>query len=174
MMLDWRWLPVLVLLMLIVRRFFVCISLIRGRSMLSTLRNNDVALVSRLHYLLVKPKRGDIVICFYPGRQMKHCRWLRQPMVKRVIALPGETIEIVEGQTMIDGQPLEESYLDPNHNKFRRSMAPIVLGTNQYFVMGDNRDGSHDSRRVGPLERSMLTGQVLLLLWPPRRWGRVR
>jgi len=174
MITDWRWLPLLVLLMLAVRRFLVCISLIRGRSMLPTLRNNDIALVSRLSCLLRKPRRGDVVICFYPGRRMKHCRWLRQPMVKRVIALPGETIEIVEGQTMIDGEPLEESYLDSDHNRFRRSMAPVALGPRQYFVMGDNRDFSNDSRRVGSLERSMLTGRVLILLWPPKRWGRVR
>lgn len=159
---------------LLVRRFLICITLIRGRSMLPTLRNNDIVLVSRLSFLLRPPKRGEIVICFYPGRKMKRFPFLRQPMVKRVIALPGETIEIIEGETVLNGVALPEPYLSSEYTRWKRSMAPVTLGAGQYFVMGDHRDASHDSRRVGPLEQSMLIGRVFMLVWPPRRWRRFR
>lgn len=169
-----QFLLILIPAALLLRRFVVCFSLIRGRSMLSTLKNNDVVLVSRWRFLLRRPRRGEVVICFFPGRRIKHFPRLRQPMIKRVIALPGETIEIVEGQTLINGAPLEEAYLDPAYQRFRRNMDPVVLSDREYFVMGDNRDSSLDSRRVGALDRSMLSGCVQLRLWPPRRWGRIR
>lgn len=163
-----------VVIALLLRRYVICFSLIKGRSMMSALRDKEVVLVSRMAYLRQRPRRGDVVICFYPGRMMKKIPWMRQPMVKRVVGLPGETIEIVDGQTFIDGHELREDYLDPHYTRFKRSKAPVELAENQYFVMGDNRDNSNDSRRVGPLDKKAVTGRALCVLWPPKSWRRIR
>lgn len=158
----------------LLRRYVICFSLIKGRSMMHTLRDREVVLVSRWAYRRKAPRRGDVVICYYPGRMMKNIPWMRQPMVKRVIGLPGETIEIIEGQTFINGRELREDYLDSRCTRFNRSKSPVQLGENQYFVMGDNRDSSNDSRRVGPLEKKAITGRALCVLWPPKSWRRIR
>ncbi len=159
---------------LLLRRYVICFSLIRGRSMLPTLRDREVVLVWRGAYLRHAPRRGDVVICYYPGRKMKGIPWMRQPMVKRVIGLPGEQLEIVEGQTFVDGRELREDYLDPRYTRFRRLKKDVQLEENQFFVMGDNRDNSNDSRRVGPLDRKAITGRAVCVLWPPKGWRRIQ
>ena len=142
------------------------IARVKGSSMLPTLRTGQWLLVSRLDYRLGEPKRGDVVICHYPGRYMDRWKLIRQSFVKRVIALPGETVEIIEGVVYIDGAPLQEPYLDPARCRFRRQMSARTLGEDQYFVLGDNRDSSNDSRRIGPLPSSMLVGRVRRVIFP--------
>ena len=158
---------------LFIRRYVLCFTRIQGRSMLSTLRNGQWAFVTRFDYLLGRPRRGDIVICFFPGRMMKRLPFLRQMMVKRVVGLPGEAVAFEEGRVLIDGQPLKEPYLDPQHTRRRSTRPPITLGPDQYFVLGDNRDASHDSRAVGPLQRRMIVGRVRFLLPFTRVHGRM-
>ena len=155
---------------LAIRRWALCLTRIQGRSMLPTLRSGQWALVTRYDYLLGRPKRGDIVICFFPERRMKRFPFLRQMMVKRVIGLPGETVAFEEGRVLIDGEPLIERYLDPLYTRRPMTRAPLKLGEREYFVLGDNRDGSHDSRAVGPLDRRMIVGHARFLL-PHRPLG---
>ena len=145
---------------LFIRRYVLCVTRIRGRSMLPTLLDGQWALVTRFDYLLGRPKRGDIVICFFPGRRMKRFPLLRQMMVKRVIGLPGESVAFEEGTVFIDHHPLAEPYLDERYTRRQPTRAPLPLGEHEYFVMGDNRDASHDSRAVGPLDRRMIVGRV--------------
>ena len=142
---------------------------VKGSNMQPTLRTGQWLLVCRLDYRLGRPKRGDVVICHYPGRYMDRWRLIRQSFVKRLIGLPGETIEIIEGVVHIDGEPLAEPYLDPARCRFRRQMPARTLGEDEYFVLGDNRDSSNDSRRIGPLSRSMLVGRVRRVIFPPGR-----
>ena len=142
------------------------IARVKGSSMLPTLRTGQWLLVSRLDYRLGSPRRGDVVICHYPGRYMDRWKLIRQSFVKRVIALPGETVEIIEGVVYIDGAPLQEPYLDPARCRFRRQMPARTLGQDEYFVLGDNRDSSNDSRRIGPLPSSMLVGRVRRVIFP--------
>lgn len=149
---------------LLLRRYVLCLTRIQGRSMMPTLKSGQWAFVTRFDYRLGRPKRGDIVICFFPGRMMKRFPFLRQMMVKRVVGLPGETISFAEGTVLIDGQPLAEPYLDPLRTRRHQTRGPVTLGDDEYFVLGDNRDGSHDSRSVGPLHRRMIVGQVRFLL----------
>ncbi|MGN1019970.1 MAG: signal peptidase I [Aristaeellaceae bacterium] len=139
---------------------------VRGSSMLPTLRTGQWLLVSRLDYRLGRPRRGDVVICHYPGRYMDRWKLIPQCFVKRVIGLPGETIEIIEGVVHIGGEPLSEPYLDPARCRFRRQMPARTLGEDEYFVLGDNRDSSNDSRRIGPLPRGMLVGRVRRVIFP--------
>ena len=161
-------------LAVMLRLFVVSLAFIRGGSMLSTLHNKDVALVWRLPYLFRAPKRGEVVICHYPGRRMKRLPFPPQAFVKRVIGLPGDTLEWQEGVLLLNGEPLDEPYLDEAHCRYARTRPPRTLGTDEYFVMGDNRDRSNDSRSVGPLRRRAIRGRLVCLLFPLKRLGRVQ
>lgn len=150
---------------LILRLFVISFARVKGRSMMPTLQDRDFALVWRLSCFLYGPKRADVVICHYPGRKMKHLPFLPQAFVKRVIGLPGDTIEWAEGVLLVNGAPLREPYLDPARCRFARTRPPLTLGKDEYYVLGDNRDSSNDSRSVGPLRRRAIRGQVLCLLF---------
>jgi len=153
---------------LILRLLVVSLARIKGSSMLPTLKNGQWALVWRLTYLFRRPQRFDVVICRFPGRRIKRLPFLPQSFVKRVVGLPGETLEVIEGVLHVDGKPVAEPFLDPARTRFFRSRPPVTLGPDEYFVMGDNRDNSNDSRRVGPLKRRAIVGRVVCVLWPPR------
>ena len=153
----------------LLRVFVLSVARIRGNSMLPTLTNGCWAFVWRLTYRFRQPRCGDVVICHYPGRRVKRLPFLRQAFVKRVVGLPGDTLEVVEGTLRRNGQPVEEAYLDPARMRYFRNRPPITLGPDEYYVLGDNRDASNDSRRVGPLRRRDIVGRVVCTLWPPRR-----
>lgn len=159
---------------LAVRFFVLSFARVKGRSMLPTLRDREWLLVWRLPYVLGRPRRFDVVICHYPGRRMKRLPFLPQCFVKRVVGLPGETVEVIEGVLHIGGQPVEEHFLDPQHTRFFRNRPPVTLGPEEYFVMGDNRDNSNDSRRIGPLKRRAIIGRVACVLWPMKGVRRLK
>lgn len=151
---------------LTVRLLLFSFAHVKGRSMLPTLRDKEWLLVWRLPFVLGCPRRFDVVICHYPGRRMKRLPFLSQCFVKRVVGLPGETLEVIEGVLHIDGQPVEEPFLDQQRARFFRNRPLVTLGPDEYFVMGDNRDNSNDSRRVGPIKRRAIIGRVACVLWP--------
>lgn len=163
-----------ILIALLIRQLMVEPVRVKGGSMRSTLENGEIMLVTKLDMLLHGPKRHDVVICRYPGRYLDKWKIIPQHFVKRVIGLPGETIAIEEGAVLINGEPLDEPYLDPKHTRRKGNMEPRTLGEDEYFVMGDNRDSSNDSRRIGPLKRGMIVGHVRGVFWPirARRWIR--
>ena len=156
-------------LALVLRLYVVNLARIKGRSMLPTLHDRDIALVWRLTYRLRAPRRGEVVICHYPGRKMKRLPFLPQAFVKRVIALPGDTVEWQEGVLLLNGEPLKEPYLDPARCRSLRTRPPRTLGPDEYYVLGDNRDASNDSRSVGPLRRRDIRGRVVAVLFRPLR-----
>ena len=170
------WLTDLILALCIaipLHRWVVNFAFIQGRSMLPTLHHRELVLVWRLPYLFRKPRRQEIVICHYPGRKVKWCRWIPQAFVKRIIALPGDVLEFSEGAVLVNGAPLAEPYLSPALCRFQRDRGPITLGPDEYFVMGDHRDRSHDSRSIGPIRHQDIRGRVVCILLPPRRLHRV-
>ena len=171
---DLLWLVCALLIALLVRCLAVEVVRVKGGSMRSTLQNGEVMLVNKAAYLLGEPKRQDVVICLYPGRYRDRWKLIPQYFVKRIIGLPGETIAIEEGVVLVNGQPLEEPYLDENHTRRKTSMAPVTLGTDEYFVLGDNRDNSNDSRRVGALKRKALIGRVQAVFFPFKAIRRIR
>lgn len=160
-------------LALAARAFLFEVAVVKGNSMRSTLQNGEVMLVSTLDYRLGDPQRHDVVICHYPGRQMKNLPFLQQQFVKRVVGLPGDTIEIIDSVIYVNGEALREDYLDPAHTRFRTNRPPITLGEDEYYVLGDNRDNSNDSRSIGPIKRGMIVGHVRRVLYPFRSARRV-
>ena len=137
---------------LLVRRFVFMFVRVKGVSMLDTLRNGDMLLCVRLPWVLKKLRRGDVVLCHYPGEGKKL-------LVKRLVALPGDELAFHSGELYIDGQPAAEPYVT------RRAFGErpeIRLGPEEYYVLGDNRPVSRDSRRVGPVRRDMIIGRAPL------------
>ena len=159
---------------LMLRLFVGHLSRVEGNSMLPTLHSKDWVLVLRLPYLFRAPRRHEVVICHYPHRRMKQCKWLHQHFIKRVVGTPGDLIELTQGTVHIDGQPLPEPYLAPEHCRSKRSRPLRRLGRQDYYVLGDNRDRSNDSRSVGPLRRKAIRGRAVCVIWPPKRWQILR
>ncbi len=163
-------LVMIVLLTVIPIRYFVFQPfIVRGASMEPTFLNQEYLIVDEFSYLLREPHRGEVIVFRYP-------RDTRQFFIKRVIGLPGERVEISKGHVSIhnashmDGVVLDEEYLVPP-TKLTRPDIDIILGPRDYFVMGDNREFSYDSRGWGVLERGLITGRVLLRAWPLPRFG---
>ncbi len=119
---------------------------------------------ARLAYLFHAPQRGDIVVFEYP-------RDTSRDFIKRVIGLPGEMVEIRNGQVLIDGIPLEEPYLPGSARAQMGAMAPVRVPDDAVFVMGDNRGNSSDSRTWGPLPLDKIVGQAWFIYWPQQSWG---
>ena len=144
-------------------RFFVCMLVrVKGRSMMDTLQNGEFMLA--LGYgLFGGIRRFDVVICRYPGR--------KGYFVKRIVGLPGENVSMEEGALCIDGEVIEEDF---PLRKSLRGFGERTLGPDEYFVMGDNRPCSHDSRRVGPIPRSAIVARVCCVFWPLRCCRRIR
>jgi len=128
-------------------------------SMEPTLLPHDRVLVSKFIYRLREPARGDVVVLRYPRNPERN-------YIKRVIGLPGETIAIKNGTLYVNGQPIREDYLN---GESVGDFGPVTVPLDSVFVMGDNRNNSEDSRAFGPLKRTLIVGQAVLIYWPPHR-----
>lgn len=117
--------------------------------------------ISRLHYLLGDPQRGDIVVFNSPEADPGD-----PSLIKRVIGLPGETVSIENTLVYIDGALLEEPYINEPCNTYRCPDRTWHLDDDSYFLMGDNRNVSNDSRAFGPVTHDRIIGEVLLRYWP--------
>ena len=134
---------------------------IEGRSMEPTLHSGQYLLVNKLTYQLSgEPQRGDIIVFEAWGQD--------KDFIKRVIGLPGEEIEIRDGHVKINGDVLEEPYLDQSTSD---SIGPLTIPQDQFYVMGDNRHNSSDSRAYEPLEADKIIGRAWLTYWPPGEIG---
>lgn len=127
-----------------------------GRSMAETLEHNELLWVSKIDYVLREPERFDVVICHYPDREGKQ-------FVKRLVGLPGDTVEVRNAILYLNGSPVIESYILYPANYY---YAPYTLKKDEYFVLGDNRANSNDSHLIGPLHRSQILGRVLNVFYP--------
>ena len=138
---------------------------VEGTSMLPRLHDGERIFVNKLIYYdeyrwAPKIERGDIVVFWYPNDPTKS-------YIKRVIGLPGEIVEVREGTVYINGSVLEEKYLDPGENTSPATLSAVKVKLNYYFVMGDNRDNSSDSRSWGLVPKKYIYGKALLRYWPP-------
>ena len=145
---------------LLIRTFLFEPIRVDGESMCDTLQDGEIMLVTKPEYLFGDPQRGDVVICKYPGRT--------ENFVKRVMGIPGDVIEIRSNVVYRNGEALDEPYLTPERNDNGFSMAPFTLGEDEYFVMGDNRNASSDSRKaeIGMVDERLIVGKVLLRVFP--------
>ena len=138
-------------------------SLVDGHSMEPTFYESDRLVVSRVHLLLGQPERGDIVVfnSLVPDEAERGIM-----LIKRIIGLPGETVEIRDQQVHIDGEVLDEPYIKEACRIQRCSDKTWTLEADQYFVMGDNRNNSRDSRRFNAVPLNKIVGQVVFRYWP--------
>ncbi|GBD11301.1 Signal peptidase IB [bacterium HR23] len=158
---------------------------VEGSSMEPTLRSGEYVVVNKARYLRIPigrflswlpgvpvpreavwepfhgPQRGDVIVFHYP-------RDPRRDFVKRVVAGPGDKVEIRAGRVVVNDIPLDEPYI---RNRSADSRPPVYLGRDEYFVLGDNRPASNDSRFWGPLPRRYIIGKAWLTYWPLSRIG---
>lgn len=196
--------PTAFILYLIIVTFVIQSFHIPSRSMVPTLKVRDRLFVSKFSYgaslpftdkkvFQRPPQRGDVIVFRYPGDPYHRLslrliapaiRFLtfkkinldpHKDYIKRVIGLPGEVLEVQEGKVYINGKPLNEPYafhsvedLSSNH------YGPLTVPSGSYFMMGDNRESSSDSRVWGVLERKYIKGKALFIYWPPNRMGIIR
>jgi signal peptidase I len=149
---------------LIVRGFAFQTFYIPSQSMVPRLETDDRVLVNKLTYDLRDPQRGDVVVFRTPP----HSGITEMDdLVKRIVGLPGETIEGRDGRIFIDGHPLDERYLDPGVQS--TTFGPEKVPANSYFMLGDNRQASNDSTKWGAASRDLFVGPVFATIWPLNR-----
>ncbi|GCE26141.1 signal peptidase I [Dictyobacter alpinus] len=150
----------LVLLMLLVVRLAVQNFHIDGQSMEPTLHDQEFILVNKAAYLLQQPARGDIIVFRYPKNP-------QEDYIKRIIATPGDKISITHDAVIVDGVALHERYINKQDaHDYDPATTRRTIGSDQYFVMGDNRGNSSDSRDWGTVPRQNIIGKAIVVYWP--------
>ena len=139
----------------LIRTFLFTVITVDGKSMETTLHDGERLIVTVLDMKTTGPQHGDVVICHYPDR--------KENFVKRVIGLPGDIVSMENGITYVNTEPIDEPYIE---NPDMGSYGPYEVPDGQYFVLGDNRNASNDSRRVGFIDRKMFVGKVRFVMWP--------
>jgi len=139
---------------------------VEGTSMLPRLEDHDRLFINKFVYHFAAIARGDVVVFHYPRDPDKS-------YIKRVIAVPGDRLRIDHGVVWINGKRQVESYV-PEEFQDTRSFAEVVIPEGSYFMMGDHRSISSDSREFGPVERSLIYGKAVFVYWPTRDAGVVR
>jgi signal peptidase I len=126
--------------------------------------SGEFLVVSRVNYLLGEPEHGDVVVFHYPNDTT-------QDYIKRVIGVPGDLIEIRNTRVLVNGQELSEPYINEPCTESSCHDNSWQLGADEFFMMGDNRNHSSDSRVFGVVKRSLIVGKALVRYWPPQDWG---
>jgi signal peptidase I len=139
---------------------------VEGTSMLPRLEDRDRLFINKFVYHIAAIERGDVVVFRYPRDPEKS-------YIKRVIALPGDHIRIDHGTVWVNGKALREEYV-PLRYRDTRSMAEMVVPDDSYFMMGDHRSISSDSREFGPVNRDLIYGKAVFVYWPAKDAGVVR
>jgi signal peptidase I len=186
----WKELPILIVVALVVavlvKTFLVQAFFIPSGSMHDTLLEGDRVMVNKLAYRFGDPGRGDVIVFDNPqnsngdgetifGALVRHVTeslGLSSPdsaLIKRIIAVGGETIEIRQNQVFVDGVALDEPYVKEGSRMPR--YGPFTVPEDHVFVMGDNRSQSTDSRVFGPVPEGSIVGRAFVRVWPPSRWG---
>ena len=158
---------------LIVYLFLMQPHQVNGQSMIPNFESGDYVLTDKISYRLGEPQRGDVVVFHAPSSA--HCpQGTGCDFIKRVVGLPGELVEIKDSQIFVNSESLGEVYIPDEFQteagSFTRNKS-VSLGDNQYFVAGDNRPHSSDSRVWGPIDKSMIVGKAFFRYWPPETMG---
>lgn len=168
LILAWEGIKVLAIsfaIIIPVRYFLIQPFYVKGMSMESNFQDHEYLIIDEISYRFRPIERGEVVVFRYPLNPQEY-------YIKRIIALPGEGVQIKDSKVIIynqeypGGKILQEDYLDANMPTYSNSDDRIDLGPNEYFMMGDNRVASKDSRVFGPVNKSFITGRVMLRGWP--------
>lgn len=174
----WEWVFVVVVAIsaaMLIRVFLFQQYYIDGPSMQTTLMPEDRVLVNKMSYKLHDIHRGDVIVFDRVTNEVQH-----DDLIKRVLGLPGETLEIRSCIVYIDGVQVDEPYLNPEQTSqvepsarcgSHTDMAPIVVPEEMVFVMGDNRVQSFDSRDFGPIDSDKVRGRAFVVIWPVSAWA---
>lgn len=149
---------VFIILFLII--YVVSITQVVGNSMNSTLKDGDVLVLSKAHYKTFDIKRGDIISLDYADTKY---------LIKRVIGLPGDDVDIIDNQLYINNELYEEDYLDTDlvyDNFSLQDLGYTTIPEDMYLVLGDNREDSLDSREIGLISKDEINGKIVLRIWP--------
>lgn len=128
---------------------------VKGDSMFPNFKDGELLLTEKISYRIYKPSRGDVVVFKAPGAR-------NVDYIKRIIGLPGEEIKITEGKIYINNEKLDEPY----ETQISDGDVNLTLANEEYFVMGDNRGASSDSRSFGPIKKNTIRGKTWLVYWP--------
>ena len=139
---------------------------VEGTSMLPRLEDSDRLFINKFVYRFEAIERGDVVVFRYP-------RDLERSYIKRVIALPGDRLRIDHGRVYVNGKPVREPYVPPAYRD-NRSVPEMIIPPDSYYVMGDHRLVSEDSRYFGTVDRDLIYGKAVFVYWPTRDLGVVR
>lgn len=148
-----------------IRYFLIQPFYVKGASMEPNFYDHEYLIVDEISYRFEDPQRGEIIVFRYPKNPQEF-------FIKRIVAFPGEKVQIKDGNVLVfneknpEGTILKEVYLEPNVKTYSLSEDIITLGPSEYFVLGDNRNASKDSRSFGPVDKSFIIGRVLLRGWP--------
>lgn len=139
---------------------------VNGDSMNVTLEDGDNLIVDKLSYRFSEPERYDIIVFPYQYQEKTY-------YIKRIIGMPGETVQVIDGMVYIDGEMLDESYGKEVMEYAGVASEPIELGDDEYFVLGDNRNNSSDSRdpSVGNIKEDQIIGKAFIRIWPLNKFG---
>lgn len=151
-----------------VRYFLIQPFYVKGASMEPNFYDHEYLIIDEITYRFEEPKRGDIIVFRYPKNPQEF-------FIKRIIGLPNEEVTVKEDRVWVtnaeypEGAPLEETYLADGMKSYSMNQDTVKLGPEEFFVMGDNRTSSKDSRSFGPVPRGFITGRVVFRGWPPSR-----
>ncbi len=140
-----------------VRYFFITPFYVKGASMVPTFHESEYLVVDEISYRFKEPVRGEVIVFRYPRNE-------KEFFIKRIIGLPGETVQITGNKVYINGEELSEPYLD-SETKTTGEIV-VTLQTDEFFVLGDNRSFSLDSRAFGPLKERYIVGRTWIRGWP--------
>jgi signal peptidase I len=152
---------------------FVCLRLtvqsytVVMSSMEPNFQQGECIMVNKVSYHSTGPQRGEVIV-FHPPVESQF------PYIKRVIGLPGDTVKIKDGTVSINGTPINEPYILQEPPQNNTDYGPTVLSDDEYFVLGDNRNNSSDSRSWGPIKRNDIIGKAWFIYWPPSKWRVVK
>ncbi|WP_242541056.1 signal peptidase I [Phormidium pseudopriestleyi] len=149
-----------------IRHFVAEARYIPSGSMLPTLEINDRLIIDKLSYRFTSPERGDIVV-FSPTQTLQDQNF-KDAFIKRVIGLPGETVEVRGERVYINNIPIKERYIEEEPTY---QYGPEIIPDDQYLVLGDNRNNSYDSHYWGFVPRDKIIGRAVIRFWPPNRMG---
>ncbi len=162
-------LAIAIILSLLIRGYVAEPRFIPSDSMFPTLEIGDRLVIEKVSYHLHPPAQGDIIVFQPPDVLQTQGYPKKQAFIKRIIGLPGEKLDIQNGQVYINDQPIVEEYIaePPNYALYQ----PVIIPDHQYFVMGDNRNNSNDSHVWGFLPQENIIGRAFWRFWPLSKWG---